>query len=93
MFTRDQPKSKLEEEIDSALNVLSAHTKHSEEYAKIVDQVVKLHKMKEEEKPSTVSPDTLLMVAANLIGILMITKHERADIITSKALSFVMKPR
>lgn len=40
-----------------------------------------------------VSPDTILVVAGNLLGILLILKFEKLDIITTKALSFVLKGR
>ena len=39
------------------------------------------------------TPDTLLVVGGNLIGILLILNFERMDIIRSKAISFVLKGR
>lgn len=39
------------------------------------------------------TPDTLLVVGGNLLGILMILNFERLDIVRSKALSFVLKGR
>lgn len=45
-------------------------------------------------KPSwKVTPDTLLIVGGNLVGILAILNFERFDIVRSKALSFVLKGR
>jgi len=40
-----------------------------------------------------VSPDTILIVTGNLLGILLILKYEKLDIITSKAIGFVLKGR
>ncbi len=40
-----------------------------------------------------ISPDTLLIVGANLLGILLILNYERLDIISTKALGFVIKGR
>ena len=40
-----------------------------------------------------VSSDTLVIVGANLLGIILILKFEQLDIITTKALSFVIKGR
>lgn len=40
-----------------------------------------------------ISPDTTALVVANLAGILLILNHERLDIISSKALSFISKVR
>lgn len=45
-------------------------------------------------KPSwSVSPDTVLTVAGSLAGILLIISYEKADILASKALGFVLKGR
>lgn len=45
-------------------------------------------------KPSwKFTPDTLLVVGGNLIGILLILNFERLDIVRSKALGFVLKGR
>lgn len=40
-----------------------------------------------------ITPDTLLVVTGNLMGILLILNFERLDIIRSKAMSFVLKGR
>lgn len=45
------------------------------------------------EPKKTVSPDTILLVAGNLLGILAVLNYERLHVVTSKALGFVMKPR
>lgn len=37
--------------------------------------------------------DTLLIVGGNLLGIILILKHEKFDVIASKALGFVIKGR
>lgn len=82
----------LENVLDRALRELSNHSIDSQEYAKILEMVVKLHKMKEEES-SSVSKDTILVVAANLLGIFMILKHEHVNVITSRAMNLLLKPR
>jgi Glu-tRNA(Gln) amidotransferase subunit E-like FAD-binding protein len=82
----------LENVLDRALRELSNHSIDSQEYAKILEMVVKLHKMKEEES-SSVSKDTILVVVANLLGIIMILKHEHANVITSRAMNLLLKPR
>ena len=40
-----------------------------------------------------ISPDTLLVVAGNLAGILLILKIEKLDVIATKAIGFVLKGR
>lgn len=93
MFWKEETNTPLETVLDKALLEMSNHSVTSEEYGKAMERVSKLHKMKEDARPSQVSPDTLIMAATNLLGILLILRHERVDIITSKALSFVAKNR
>lgn len=85
--------SPLEIEIDRAVRELVNHPIGSEEYNRTLDAIVKLHKMKEEEKPSEVSKDTLSMIGANLLGIFMIIKHEQFNVITSKAMGLLFRIR
>lgn len=93
MFTRSRIESKLDEEIISSLEELSKHESASEAYGVVVDRVVKLHKLKSEERLKPISLDTALIVGANIFGIIWLTRYERENVITSKALGFVMKPR
>lgn len=50
-------------------------------------------KMAEYEDRRRVSSDTLALIAANIAGIVLIIGHERINVVTSKALSFVGKLR
>jgi hypothetical protein len=83
----------LEDALASAYRELNRHSVYTEEYAKTLDQIVKLHSMKKEEKTSSVSKDTVALIVGNLLGILMIIKHENVNVITSKAMNLVLKPR
>jgi len=40
-----------------------------------------------------VSRDTLAVIGANLLGILMIIKHENVNVITSRAMGLILSPR
>lgn len=92
MFNQTPPeKSKLDEAIDNALSELAGPSADSEEYARMVDQLVKLHALKIAESRPRISPDVKATIAANLAGILVIVGHERAHIVTSKALGFIKK--
>lgn len=93
MFTKSDTEIMLDKEIQASLKKLTDLEKDSKEYAAILDHVVKLHKLKAEEKPKRISSDTVLMVSANLFGILAILGHEHVAPITSKALTHVIKPR
>jgi len=93
MFIKSQTHTKLDAEIQSALEELETLSKISEEYGTLVERIAKLHKLKIEEDPKRVSPDTALIVAANIFGILWMTRYEKTDVINSKALGLLMKPR
>lgn len=94
MFTKSETESKLDAEIQVLLDKLRETTdKDSDEYNTIIERIAKLHKLKTEERPKRFSPDTALVVAANLIGIIWVTQHERLHPITTKSLGLVMKPR
>jgi hypothetical protein len=60
--------------------------------AKLKDAETAL-KEKDFSAPKRVSWDTWALVGANLLGIVLIIGHERANVVTSKALGFVSKLR
>jgi hypothetical protein len=93
MFPQRPIAVKLDEEIMSALKELETHKSGSEEYGAIVEHISKLQKIKSEERLKLPSLDNALIVAANIFGILWLTRYERDNVINSKALGFVMKPR
>lgn len=65
----------------------------SEDYPKMANQLERLYKLKATNAKKQVDPNTLILVGGNLLGILVIVFHERANAITSKAIGFVVKPR
>lgn len=83
--------SKLENAVDNVYSEMAGLSSDSEEYAKMTDQLVKLYSLK--ENPKRVSPDTLAVVIGNILGIILIVGHERAHIVTSKALNLILKTR
>lgn len=92
MFTRQkQEASKLEAAIDAVFDRMSGLQQDSDEYAKLVDQLSKLYKLKEIDSKKRVSPDTVATVGANIVGILLILNYERLNVVATKAIGFVAK--
>lgn len=91
MFWEREP-TLLEREIDRAIRELKRHVVGSAEYDATLERITKLYRLKEEEKSNVVSKDTLAVVGANLLGILMIIKHEYVNVITSRAINLLLKP-
>jgi len=90
--TEPQPVDKA---IASVYSKLEAFEPETKEYAKTVKHITELEKIKSisEKKDRFFTPDTMLLVGANLLGILLILNFEHKDVITSKALGFVSKTR
>jgi hypothetical protein len=92
LMSRFRDPSLLELAFDRAIRDLRNHDITSEEYARKLDVAIKLHRMISDEKSSYVSRDVMASIGANLLGIFMIIKHEHVNVITSRAMNWVMKP-
>ncbi len=91
MFKRVKDQTLIEHEIERAFARLSDLAMDTEEYRKILDHITELHRMKEAERPSRVSPDTWATIGANILGIVLIIRHEHVNVITSRAMNLVPK--
>lgn len=83
----------LEEQLSRALHDLENYAPTSDDFKQTLKVVSKLHEMKEKSKSSSVSKDTLAIVGTNLLGILLIIRHEHVNVITSRAMNMVLKPK
>lgn len=83
--------SALDRAITEAIKQLDSVPAYSDEYNKIVNQIVTLNAQRSLSNSRRVSPDTMAIVIGNLVGIALIVGHERANVVTSKALNFVLK--
>jgi hypothetical protein len=92
MFKSEEP-SKLDQEVDRVLDALRDQMIGTKEYSTVLNALQDLHEMKEKEKPLSVSKDTLAIIAANLLGIILIIKHEHVNVITSRAMNLVLRAR
>lgn len=93
LFTTKKERNELEEEIHSVLCNMSTYPPDSEEYTVMVANLERLYKTKSYEKDRKVSPDTIAIIAGNLLGIALILGYEKANVITTKALSFIIRGR
>lgn len=80
----------VEVEIEKHFDALKDLDPSSDQYEKVLASLEKMNNIK---KGVRVSKDTQALIVANLVGILAILAFEKSDIITSKALGFVMKGR
>lgn len=89
-FTNLDKRTELEKEIDKQISILASEAKTPDEIQGVMDLMSKRQQL---GKKQTVSPDTLAIVAGNLLGIVLILGYEKANIITTKALGFILKGR
>lgn len=88
--SKKQP-SALDQAIAKVFSEMQPMKVDSDEYAKMATQLEKLYALKDLESKRKISPETAATILTNLAGILVIVHHEKANVITSKALGFVMK--
>jgi hypothetical protein len=94
-FGKKEKKSDpLDELIQHHIAYLEGTEENDEIYAAGVANLKVLMEAKAlQPAPRTVSPDTMAIVAANLAGIIVILGFEKANVITSKAIGQLLKPR
>lgn len=93
MLKKDKNEQALDSAIERVLNDMDTYGPDSEEYKQLVEHLEKLYSLKNTRTTKRVSPDTIAIVAGNLLGILIIVAYEQKNVITSKGIGFVMKTR
>ena len=90
-FFRTETQRVLDEEIKRLVELLSIIDPAHEDYPKISAQLKVLCEAREKKDPSTISRETVLAIAANLIGLVLILNFERTGVITTKAMGWLWK--
>lgn len=97
MFSFNKKKNEttnLQALIDTTQSQMEAHESDSKEYGAMLTQLEKLYRLQSLETTGfKISPDVLVTVVANLLGIFLILGHERLHVVTSKAVNFVVKTK
>lgn len=87
----------IEIALDDLVKRLNDHDPDSKEYTAIVNNIKTLSEANAVDhstyKKLSVSPETLATIGANLAGILLILNHERAHVLTSKAMQHIIRPK
>lgn len=93
MFKKQPNAVALSAEITRLLSDMKSTTTSSNEYASMAKRLSELHALKVAETPKRVTYDTWAIIAANLVGIVLVLHYEQAQIIPRTALNFVQKLR
>lgn len=81
----------IDEEIRRLVKDMEEMDACSENYQRMAESLERLCKARSYKKENLVDPNALMAIFGNLGGILLILNYEQLNVITTKALSFVMK--
>jgi hypothetical protein len=85
--------TKLDEVIDRIMQEMDNVGPYSPEYPKLIGHLQRTLALRKSEDKQRVSSDTMAIVLGNLFGILIIVSYEHIHVVTTKALSFILKPK
>ena len=95
-LTKQDKTTELDKEIERLTLELQMIPVYSDEYIHQMETIERLTKIRG-EKPKrwwqSISWDTVLVVFAGLIQTVMILKHEELNVISTKAMNFIMRRR
>jgi hypothetical protein len=92
LFKRDK-RTTLEKEIDGVIEIMEQTNPGTEIYSIMADNLHRLYEAKGKEPKRGISPDTIVLVAGNVLVVVLILTYEQTHIITTKALSFILRGR
>lgn len=93
MFKKSENELMVEEEINDVLKELKCISSSTEEYVVVIENLERLYSIKSKKAELRLKPDTIAIIAANLVGIALILGYEQGHVITTKAIGFVTKGR
>jgi len=84
-----EPKNDISVEVDRVVEFLSNLDPNSEEYTHAAQNLKTLCEARAKKQASVIEPEVLITVCANLLGIVLILRHEQFNVVTTKAMSFI----
>ena len=90
-LTKRKRIKKAEEVIDRHIENLIMDAKTEEEIKTVIALMEKRQNLDKDKKK--LDPNTIAIIAANLLGIGLILSYEKLHVVTTKALGFVIKGR
>lgn len=93
IFSNEEKRTPVDDQIDAVLKEMDEKGVTSEEYPKLMTLLERLNKIKAQSRRDPISRDTIVMVAGNLMGILLIVAYEQKHVMTSKGLNYIIRPK
>lgn len=84
---------KLDVAVIRILDDMDTYGPDSKEYPELLSHLERLTKLRNGERfrLSKINPDTVVLAAGNILGILVIVAYEQKHVMTSKGLGFILK--
>ena len=76
-------------EVDRVVSSLSKIDPFEEDYTKGVQNLKTLCEARSKKPGLLIEPDVLIAAAVNLLGIVLILRHEQFNVVTTKAMTFI----
>jgi len=83
-----EPKN-LNDEVDRVILFLSGQDPDSETYTNAVQNLRILCEARSKKAASNIDPEVLIAAGVNLLGIVLILRHEQFNVVASKAMTFI----
>ena len=83
----------VDEAIGKVLTEMRTYDLDTKEYREAFEHLERLMRMRTEDRRNRISPDTMAIVIGNLVSVLIIVGYERGHVMTSKAMTYVVKPK
>ena len=95
MFTKKPTEraEELDELITDTIHMMKLIGPTHEEYPQLLSELERLTKLREQEKPKKVDPNTLWTVGGTIAGTALIILFETRHVMTSKAFGSFVKPK
>lgn len=84
-----EPKNDISVEVDRVVDFLSNRDPSTESYTDAVQNLKTLCEARAKKPASIIEPEVLVTAAVNLLGIVLILRHEQFNVVTTKAMSFI----
>ena len=84
-----EPKNDISDEVNRVVEFLSKIDPSEDEYTKGIQNLKVLCEARAKRPGFLIEPEVLITAAVNIIGIVLILRHEQFNVVTTKAMTFI----
>lgn len=84
-----EPKNNISIEVDRVVDFLSNIDPSDDDYTNSVQNLKTLCEARSKKPGALIEPEVLIAAAVNIVGIVLILRHEQFNVVTTRAMSFI----